>query len=99
MIHDLQISLKGKKKEEWVNSYLYNQLLTLQNNTIKGVGFYCGAVHNDSVRVLQVWVKWTVFPFGQILGNISICSDSITQLLKYYEEVDLELQMEQAGRS
>lgn len=67
MIHDLQINLKGEKNKgrvEWVNSYIYDQVLTLQSNTIKDVGIFCGASFNDSVRVLQVWAKWAVFPLG-----------------------------------
>lgn len=65
MIHDLQINLKKKKRVERVNSCLHKQLLTLQNNSIqKGVGFFCGAVDSDSVRVLQVWTKWAASPFG-----------------------------------
>lgn len=40
MIHDLQINLKEKKIVERVNSYLHNQLLTLQNNSIQRCGIF-----------------------------------------------------------
>lgn len=40
MIHDLQINLKEKKIVERVNSYLHNQLLTLQNNSIQRCGLF-----------------------------------------------------------
>lgn len=52
-----------------------------------------------TVRVLKAWPKWAVFPFGKILGKTSVHSDSIAQVLRYHEEVNLELQMERADKS
>lgn len=88
MIHDLQINFK-KKRVEWVNSYLYNHLLTLQNNSIQRWLFFvelqimtmCDSAPGlGKVGCLPFWANpWEYFyPFGLPLPT---CSDSIRKSL------------------